>query len=102
MHSGTRSFIPAAGHDAALPLYDPLTRLFGAPARRQILIDRADLRASQRVLDIGCGTGSLAIALQRAQPELEVVGLDPDPRALDRARRKAARAQLRIQFERGY
>lgn len=102
MHSGTRSFIPAAGHDAALPLYDPLTRLFGAPARRQILIDRADLRASQRVLDIGCGTGSLAIALQRAQPELEVVGLDPDPRALDRARRKAARAQLRIRFERGY
>ncbi|HKP62824.1 MAG TPA: methyltransferase domain-containing protein [Polyangiales bacterium] len=102
MHSGHRSFIPAAGHDFALPLYDPLTDLFGASARRQILIDRADLRAGQRVLDVGCGTGSLSIALKRAQPELRVTGLDPDPRALDRARRKAARAHVQVQYERGF
>jgi ubiquinone/menaquinone biosynthesis C-methylase UbiE len=102
MHSETRSFIPAAGHDAALPLYDPLTRLLGAPARRQILIDRAELRAGQRVLDIGCGTGSLAIALKRAQPDLDVTGIDPDPHALERALRKTARAQVRLQFERGF
>jgi ubiquinone/menaquinone biosynthesis C-methylase UbiE len=102
VHSGNRSFIPAAGHDAALPLYDPLTRLFGAPARRQILIDRADLRAGQRVLDIGCGTGSLAIALKRAQPGLDVTGLDPDPLALERSQRKAARAHVQLRFERGF
>jgi ubiquinone/menaquinone biosynthesis C-methylase UbiE len=102
MHTGPRSFIPAAGHDAALPLYDPLTHLLGARARRQVLIDRADLRAGQRVLDIGCGTGSLAIALKRGQPELQVVGLDPDPRALERAERKAARARVQVQFERGF
>lgn len=102
MHTEKRSFIPAAGHDLALPLYDPLVDLFGASARRQVLIDRADLRAGQRVLDIGCGTGSLTIALKRAQPELRVTGLDPDPRALDRARRKAERAQVQVQYERGF
>jgi ubiquinone/menaquinone biosynthesis C-methylase UbiE len=98
----TRSYIPAAGHDFALPLYDPLTRLVGAPARRQIVIDRAQLRAGQRVLDIGCGTGSLAVALKRAEPQLEVVGLDPDPKALERARRKAERARVHVQFEQGF
>lgn len=98
----TRTFIPAAGHDAALPLYDPLTALFGAQSRRQLLIDRAKLAPGQRVLDIGCGTGTLAIAIKRAHPGVEVVGIDPDPRALARARKKAARAGLEVRFEQGF
>jgi hypothetical protein len=68
MPASTRSFIPAAGHDFALPLYDPLVSLAGADARRQLLIDRARLSAGQRVLDVGCGTGTLAIAIKRAYP----------------------------------
>lgn len=98
----TRPFIPAAGHDAALPLYDPLTELFGAQSRRQLLIDRAKLVPDQRVLDIGCGTGTLAIAIKRAHPQVQVVGLDPDPLALARARKKAARANVEVRFEQGY
>jgi ubiquinone/menaquinone biosynthesis C-methylase UbiE len=102
MTSSERSFIPAAGHDFALPLYDPLTSLLGARARRQVLIERAQLSAGQRVLDIGCGTGSLAIALQRAQPQVEVTALDPDPRALGVAQRKAQRANAHVRFDRGF
>lgn len=102
MQSGESSYIPAAGHDLALPLYDPLLWLFGADARRQILIERAQLRHRQRVLDIGCGTGSFAIALKRAQPGLQVIGLDPDPKALSLAQRKAKRARVQLQLERGY
>lgn len=98
----TRPFIPAAGHDAALPLYDPLTALFGAQSRRQLLIDRAKLAPDQRVLDIGCGTGTLAIAIKRAHPRVDVVGLDPDPLALVRARKKALRQRAEIRFEQGY
>lgn len=102
MQSNSRSFVPAAGHDHALPLYDPLVSLFGAAARRQILIDRAGLTAAQRVLDVGCGTGSLAIAIKRAQPDTAVTALDPDPLALARARRKAVRAGVQLQFDRGF
>jgi ubiquinone/menaquinone biosynthesis C-methylase UbiE len=53
------------------------------------------------VLEIGSGTGNLSIRVKRAQPGVELVGSDPDPLALGRARRKA-RDLTGIRFEQGY
>ena len=97
-----RAFVPAAGHDRWLKFYDPLTKLLGAPAVRRSLIEQAGIRSGQRVLDIGCGTGSLAIMLKRDKPSVEVVGLDPDPNALEIARRKAAQDGAPIDFVQGF
>ena len=97
-----RTYLPAAGHDWSLPLYDPLVKLLGGDAARAALLDQAVVRPGQRVLDIGCGTGSLAVLIKRRYPHVEVVGLDPDPRALARARRKGQRAALSIQLEQGF
>ena len=102
MHGTQRSFIPAAGWDFALPLYDPMARIFGADRLRLELIERAGLRAGQRALDLGCGTGSLVIAAKRAHLDVECTGLDPDPRALELARSKAARANVEVRFEQGF
>ncbi len=102
MHAGHKSFIPAAGRDFLLPLYDPFTWLLGVDAARAALIAQASLQAGQRVLEIGCGTGSLAVQLKRQYPQVDVVGLDPDPKALARARRKAERAGAKIALEQGY
>ena len=63
---------------------------------------QAGLAAAHTVIDIGCGTGSLAVAIKRSHPALEVTGLDPDEKALARARRKAERASLRIRFDQGF
>jgi len=97
-----RTYLPAAGHDWSLPLYDPLVKMLGGDAARAMLLDQAAVRSGYRVLDIGCGTGSLVVLIKRRNPDVEVVGLDPDPRTLARARRKARRAALSIQLHQGF
>ena len=93
--------MPAAGHDAFLPGYDLLTRLFGFDRVHQRLIGQAELADGHRVLEIGCGTGNLTIRARRTHPSIDVIGSDPDPLALKRAQRKAHRL-TGIRFERGY
>ena len=97
-----RTFIPAAGWDWALPFYDSIGKLFGGDRARELLLEDAALRPGHRVLDIGCGTGSLAVLIKRQHADVEVVGLDPDPRALARAKRKAERARVSIQLDQGF
>jgi ubiquinone/menaquinone biosynthesis C-methylase UbiE len=97
-----RHYLPAAGRDLFLPLYDPFTRLFGVDALRGGLLEQAALQPAYRVLDVGCGTGTLAIRIKQEHPTITVIGVDPDPKALARAHRKAERAQVSVHFERGF
>ena len=102
MTESSREFLPAAGRDWALRFYDPFTRLFGAQRMLRVLLDQAALQPGHRVLDVGAGTGTLAILLKRLHPQVEVVALDPDPKALALARRKGARAAVQVQFDQGF
>jgi ubiquinone/menaquinone biosynthesis C-methylase UbiE len=97
-----RTYLPAAGRDSLLPLYDLMTRLMGADKARRALLDQANIQSGHRILDVGCGTGSLIIQLKRFYPETVVVGLDPDPKALARARHKLSRAAVSIQLDQGF
>jgi SAM-dependent methyltransferase len=53
-----------------------------------------------RALDVGCGVGRVGIAIAKAFPRCEAVGLDPDPESIRRAREAAARAGVadRVRF----
>ncbi|MFZ0678537.1 class I SAM-dependent methyltransferase [Candidatus Binatus sp.] len=99
---GERSYIPAFGKRWLLPLYDPFLWILSADKAKQPLIEQAEVKAGFRVLDIGCGTGSMAINIKRMHPEAEVVGIDPDPDALALSMRKAKRTGLSIEFDRGF
>ncbi|MGH7793901.1 MAG: class I SAM-dependent methyltransferase [Candidatus Binatia bacterium] len=101
MENIQKGYIPAAGHDWVLPLYDPIMKLLGGEKVRRTLLDQAMIQPGQCVLDIGCGTGSLVVLIKRLNPEVRVIGLDPDPKALARARRKAKHASVSIQFDQG-
>jgi ubiquinone/menaquinone biosynthesis C-methylase UbiE len=102
MPESPRTYLSATGRDWLLPLYDPFVKLLGGAGALERLLDQAELRSGHRVLDVGCGTGTLATMIKRLHPDVEVAGLDPDPKALDRARRKAARAGLSIRFDQGF
>lgn len=97
-----REFLPAAGRDWLLPFYDPFSRLLGAAAAHRQLVEQAKLQKGQSVLDVGCGTGNLTLLVKRLHPEVDIVGLDPDPSALRRAESKARRRRLSVRFVRGF
>jgi SAM-dependent methyltransferase len=67
----------------------------------RLLVELAAVSPGDQVLDVGTGTGALALQLGRACPGAEIVGVDPDSRALARARRKV-RGTARVRFDHGY
>jgi ubiquinone/menaquinone biosynthesis C-methylase UbiE len=64
--------------------------------------DLARLQPGEVVLDVGCGTGALAMeASRRVGATGRVHGIDPGPKQITRARAKAERAGLPIDFQVG-
>lgn len=54
----------------------------------------AGTRDARLVLDVGCGTGSLAAALAAKAPRARVVGLDPARSYVEHARQRASRGRV--------
>ena len=93
-------YLPALRFRALTPLFDGIVKTTMREQRfKTMLLDQAGLEAGQRVLDLGCGTGTLALMAAEREPGLDVVGLDADPDILNRARRKAAAAGAEIRFD---
>ncbi len=69
---------------------------------RRRLLQLARVRPGEAVLDIGCGTGTLAIAARRVVGSTgSVLGVDASPEMIVRATRKARRAGVDVVFRTG-
>lgn len=85
-------YVPAAGHSFLTRLYDPSIALTMRERRfRGLLADQVvhGLAEGSTVADVGCGTGTFAIALAQARPDLRIVGIDGDQAVLATAMEKA-------------
>lgn len=94
---------PKPAFTAIAPYYDLLMREvdYGAWARHlSRLMERCAERPVERVLEVGCGTGSMMRALSRLGYRVE--GLDRSPQMLERARRKMPDAVLHLGDARSY
>lgn len=95
-------YTPALGFAWLNSLYDPVVRLTTREATfKAELLAQAGIETNHRVLDLGCGTGTLSIAVKQKHPHAEVYGLDADHDILSRAGSKAARAKVAISFDHG-
>jgi ubiquinone/menaquinone biosynthesis C-methylase UbiE len=85
--------------------YDLLARIltFGREGRfRELMLRPAALQPGEAVLDVACGTGTLAIAAKRqVGAEGTVTGVDASAEMIERARGKVERAGLDITFVNG-
>jgi ubiquinone/menaquinone biosynthesis C-methylase UbiE len=82
--------------------YDLLAWLLTHGRERQLrerLIDLAGLAPGEAVLDVGCGTGTLAIAAsRRVGSSGTVCAIDASPPMIARSRRKAIKAGVDVDF----
>ncbi len=82
------------------PFYDLGVRLCGLALGgernvREKVLDLLPLNKGDRVLEMGCGTGTVALMVaHRVGDKGETVGIDPSPEMLARARTKLAAARL--------
>ncbi len=68
---------------------------------RESMLRMARLQPGESVLDVGCGTGTLAIAAKRqVGPTGTVHGADASPEMIARAEKKARKAGVEVGFER--
>jgi len=91
-------------HSAAA--YDLLLWLltFGRErAFREAMLRFAHIKMGESVLDVGCGTGSLAIAAKRqVGTNGDVYGVDASEEMIARAKKKARKAGVEVAFKKGF
>ena len=100
---GAEHYIPPLRFKLLTRFYDPIVRWTTREAAfKRALIEQIAADRPRSVLDLGCGTGTLAIALAKGLPGVAVTGLDADPQALGIAGNKARRAGAGIGLRRGF
>jgi ubiquinone/menaquinone biosynthesis C-methylase UbiE len=95
-------FIPALRFSSLTRVYDPvvaITSREGAFKRR--LLEHARIKDGESVLDLACGTGTLAIEVKKEHPKAKVSGVDADEAILRRAKAKAKDAGVKVALQLG-
>lgn len=102
MRKASDSYIPALRYRWLTRFYDPVVAITSREkVFKRKLLDRIVDSSATQVLDLACGTGTLARLVKIKSTGTKVHGLDGDPGILEIARQKAHREGLEINFDEG-
>lgn len=91
------NFIPAMRFRILTPVYDTFLRVVMKEIKlKSQLIAQLDPKDDDRILDFGCGTGTLTLMIKKASPGCVVYGIDIDPQGLEIAEKKARRERVDV------
>ncbi len=97
-----KGYVPALGYHGLTGLYDRIIAVTMREATwRADFVKLIAPRAGERILDVGCGTGSLAVALAQVEPGAQITGIDPDAAMLEVARNRATAAGVTVELVSG-
>jgi len=103
MSENQHAYIPALSFRFLTPFFDFIQKYIVRDIRyKSLLIKQANIQPGHKVLDLGCGTGTLAMMAKATQPEAEVTGLDADPEMLHMAIAKSAEQNIAVKFDVGF
>lgn len=95
-----RRYVRALRFGWLTPAYDVVVRATTRErAFKAALVAQAAIKPGHRVLDLACGTGTLAVLVARNHRDSAVTGIDGDPAILQIASRKAARAGVHLRLD---
>jgi len=83
------TFTPALGRLGPARYFDAVVALARDRLWRALTVMYLGPRPGEVILDVGCGTGTLAVLLSRVEPRARIIGVDPDPDVLAVAESKA-------------
>ncbi len=97
------NYIPPLRYKLLTRFYDPVVRwTTRETAFKRALLAQVAADRPRRVLDLGCGTGTLTIAIAKALPDAAITGLDADTEALGIAADKARQAGVTVGLHCGF
>ena len=102
MSKNSNNYLPALRFNWLSQVYDPIVALSCREKLfKQKLVEQANFSVGDKVIDIGSGTGTLAMLIKRSKNKLSVTGIDADSKIITIAKKKAQSLNLEIEYLKG-
>src|SRR3990167_437606 len=84
------------------PFYDSIIKIFAFEKFYQKIASQIPQNKTVHILDVGCGTANLVIAIKKRSPKAEILGIDPDEKILEIAKSKIQKEKLDIKLVKAF